>query len=82
MPAKKAATTAKKSASAKITTAKTTAKATPAKKVAKGDSYVCGVCGLAVVVDEECGCEDVCDIVCCGQPMKAHKVAVKAKATK
>jgi hypothetical protein len=42
------------------------------KKMAKGDSYVCEVCGLAVTVDEVCGCVDVCDIVCCSQPMKAR----------
>jgi hypothetical protein len=48
------------------------------KKVAKGDSYVCGVCGLAVLVDEVCDCVDVCDIMCCGEPMKERKVKVKA----
>ncbi len=53
-------------------------KATAKKKVAKGESYVCGVCGLAVTVDEVCGCVDVCDIICCGQPMKERKVKVKA----
>ncbi|MFC1862307.1 hypothetical protein ACFLT4_01030 [Chloroflexota bacterium] len=30
------------------------------------DSYVCGVCGLAITVDEACGCVDFCDIICCG----------------
>ena len=47
------------------------------KKVAKGDSYACEVCGLAVTVDEACGCIDVCDIVCCGKPMKERKIKVK-----
>jgi len=47
------------------------------KKIAKGDSYVCKVCGLAVSVDEVCGCVDVCDIICCGKPMKERKVKVK-----
>jgi len=54
-------------------------------KIAKGDAYVCGVCGLAVTVDETCGCVDVCDIICCGKPMKPRKKAAgatKAKATK
>lgn len=88
MPAKKTAstkkaTTAKAAAPAKKSTVKTAAKASAAKKqVAKGDSYVCGVCGLAVTVDDECGCVDVCDIICCGEPMKARKVPVKAKAAK
>ena len=48
------------------------------KKVAKGDSYACEVCGLAVTVDEGCGCIDVCDIVCCGKPMKERKIKVKS----
>ena len=51
-----------------------TRKAPAKKKVAKRDSYVCEVCGLAVSVDETCGCVDVCDIICCGKPMKERKV--------
>jgi hypothetical protein len=92
MPAKKTdptkkvaaakASTTKTSASAKKSTVKTAAKAAAVKKVAKGDSYVCGVCGLAVTVDDACGCVDVCDIICCGEPMKTRKVPVKAKAAK
>ncbi len=50
------------------------------KKVAKGNAYVCEVCGLTVTVDTVCGCVDVCDIVCCGKPMKEKKA--KAKAAK
>ncbi len=38
----------------------------------KGDNYKCEVCGLAITVDEACGCVDVCDIICCGKPMKAN----------
>lgn len=48
------------------------------KKVSKGESYTCEVCGLAVTVDEACGCVDVCDIICCGKPMKERKIKVKA----
>ena len=55
-------------------------KAPAKKKTAKGDAYVCEVCGLAVTVDEVCGCIDTCDIICCGEPMKAAKS--KAKAAK
>lgn len=62
----------KKAAPAKKTAAK--------KKVAKGEFYSCGVCGIAVTVDEACGCVDVCDIICCGVPMKPKKA--KAKAAK
>ncbi len=51
-----------------------------AKKVAKrgvkkGDVYQCGVCGLAITVDEVCGCVDTCDIICCEKPMKPKKRA-------
>ena len=56
----------------------TSKKTTTKEKVAEGDSYVCGVCGLAVTVDETCGCVDVCDIICCEQPMKEKKIKVKA----
>ena len=43
------------------------------KTVAKGDAYQCGVCGLAVTVDEVCGCVDAHDIICCDKPMKPRK---------
>jgi hypothetical protein len=45
------------------------------KGVKKGDVYQCGVCGLAVKVDEVCGCVDACDIICCEKPMKPKKRA-------
>jgi hypothetical protein len=48
------------------------------KRVAKGDTYTCEVCGLSVIVDEACNCVGVCDIICCGKPMKEKKVKVKA----
>ena len=40
------------------------------KVVRKGDVYKCGVCGLAVTVDEVWGCVDTCDIICCETQMK------------
>lgn len=51
-------------------------KRTPVKKMTKGSSYACEVCGLVVSVDEVCDCVDVCDIICCGKPMKERKVKV------
>ena len=45
------------------------------KKVSKGDSYECGVCGVVVTVDA-CGHEDSL-IMCCGQPMKERKIKSK-----
>lgn len=82
--AKKAApkkATAKKTVTKKKTAAKTAARKTTAKRTVKrsrkrparvspGDGYVCAVCGLSVTVDEECGCIDTCDIICCGQQME------------
>jgi len=35
-----------------------------------GSGYACSVCGLAVTVDRVCGCAEVCDLMCCGEPMK------------
>ncbi len=45
------------------------------KGIKKGDVYQCSVCGLAVRVDELCGCIDACDIVCCSKEMKPKKKA-------
>jgi hypothetical protein len=39
----------------------------------KGDLYICDECGLIVTVDEMCDCVDVCDIICCGEPMRFKK---------
>ena len=55
-------------------------KAATTKKANKGDSYVCDVCGFSVIVDEECGCAEVHEIVCCGKPMRQRKA--KAKTAK
>ena len=53
-------------------------KKTPAKGNArKGESYTCQSCGLVVSVDEDCGCVDACEIMCCDMPMKKTP---KAKA--
>lgn len=82
--AKKAApkkATAKRTVRGKKAAAKTAPRKTTAKKAVKrsrksparvsaGQGYVCGVCGLSVTVDEECGCVDTCDIICCGQQME------------
>jgi hypothetical protein len=53
-------------------------KKAPAKRnAAKGESYACQSCGLVVSVDEDCGCVDACEIMCCDLPMKKTR---KAKA--
>ena len=72
-PAKKT-TVAKKTAPEKAATA---AKKSPAKrKMNKGDSLVCEVCGLGVVVDEISGYVEESALICCGEAMKP-----KAKKT-
>jgi hypothetical protein len=57
----------------KIMAEKKGVKKTAKKGVRKGDVYKCSVCGLAVTVDEVCGCVDACDIICCEKPMKPKK---------
>jgi hypothetical protein len=58
---------------------KAAAEMAPAKKAAAkgktkaGDVYACEVCGLAVTVDEVCGCVEACDIICCSTPMKKKR---------
>lgn len=39
-------------------------------KMKVGEVYTCEVCGLAVTIDELCGCVETCDIICCQKPMK------------
>ena len=50
-------------------------------KVKPGDVLSCEVCGLAVIVDEECGCSMV-ELICCEEPMenKGPKPPKKAVA--
>lgn len=64
--ASKAAKAPVKAAPAKKTTAKSRRE-----KVKAGEKYSCEVCGLVVSIDETCGCVDACDIVCCGEEMRA-----------
>ncbi len=44
----------------------------------KGDKYECEDCGLIIVIDDPCGCEEV-ELICCEAPMKPVKAAPKAK---
>jgi hypothetical protein len=57
-------------------------KKTTKRKVNNGDSLICEVCGLSVVV-EEVGGMDVAEesvLLCCGRPMKQK--TSKTKSTK
>jgi hypothetical protein len=72
---------AEKAATGKKTeVAKTTAK----KRVSKGESVVCEVCGLSVVVEEVGGIvvSEETTLLCCGKPMRSRKAPAKAKAAK
>ena len=61
-------------AAKKAVTKKAAAKKTATKgKSGVGQSYACGVCGLAVTVDEVCGCVESHDIICCDTPMKKKR---------
>jgi hypothetical protein len=62
----------KKAATAKKTPIKGPAKATIKKKVTRGDSYACEVCGLGVTVEEigNVVVEEDSVLLCCGKPMK------------
>lgn len=67
---KKTTTSAKKKTGA----VKSKSKSKTAKSaMKKGTKYQCGVCGVAVRVDEVCGCVDTCDIICCGEQMELAK---------
>jgi hypothetical protein len=61
--------------------AATPTKATAKKRVSKGESMVCDVCGLSVLVEEVGGIavEQDSVLLCCHKPMKAK--AGKAKIT-
>ena len=70
---KKAATPEKKTKEATAITKK---------GINKGESLVCGVCGLAVVVEEvgDITIIEESPLICCGKPMRSK--ARKARATK
>jgi len=56
-------------------------------RVKAGDVLSCEVCGLGVIVDDECGCV-MAEIICCEEPMinkgpsKKKKAPVEAKPKK
>jgi len=45
-----------------------TTRRTKMSRAKAGDVLSCEVCGLAVIVDEECGCATI-DLICCEEPM-------------
>ena len=84
---KKSAAPVKKTAAA-VKSRVIAKKAVPARKpvstrkASKGDIFECGVCGLAVTVDEISGYAEETVILCCAQPMKARKKKAATRAKK
>jgi hypothetical protein len=61
-----------------------TAKKTVKRKINNGDSLVCDVCGMSVIV-EEIGGIPVAEetvLLCCGKPMKAKAKKVNSSKKK
>jgi hypothetical protein len=74
----------KKAAPAKKASVKSPVKAAVKKKVAKGETYACQVCGLGVTVEEigDLVVEQDSVLLCCGAPMKKKAGAKKAAPVK
>ena len=64
--------TATKKKKTAVTKTKSKAKA-KGSKIKKGSKYQCSVCGVAVTVDEVCGCVEEHEFICCDKPMKPKK---------
>jgi hypothetical protein len=47
----------------------------------KGEKFECEECGLVVVIEDPCGCEEV-ELICCEAPMKPAKAKAKPKTKK
>ena len=76
MAVKKVAKAAKaRKASVSTRTKKAAKKNSPKKQkeLKAGARYECDVCGLAMTVENSCGCSDFCDVICCGEQMKPVK---------
>jgi hypothetical protein len=61
--------------------AATKEKKTAKRKINNGDSLVCDVCGMSVIVEEVGGvpAAEETMLLCCGKPMKTK--AIKTKST-
>jgi hypothetical protein len=80
-PVKKAVARKPEAAPKKTTTKAVSTKAASAKRTSKGENFVCGTCGLSLIVDEW---GDVYgeELICCGKAMKQRAAKTqKAKAS-
>lgn len=48
-------------------------------KAKRGMQFACSECGMVVSVVDPCGCVGVCDLHCCGMPMKKVRKTNKMK---
>jgi hypothetical protein len=48
----------------------------------KGEQYKCDECGLVVLIETPCDCDEGCELVCCDVPMKPVKAPAKTSASK
>jgi hypothetical protein len=48
----------------------------------KGEEYKCEECGLVVLVQNPCECDESCELICCQEPMKPVKAEKKSAASK
>jgi hypothetical protein len=48
----------------------------------KGEQYKCDECGLVVLIETPCECDETCELICCEEPMKPVKAATKNAASK
>ena len=64
--------------------AATKTKKTAKKKISSGDSLVCDVCGMSVIVEEVGGIPvaEETVLLCCGKPMKTKANKTKSNAKK
>jgi hypothetical protein len=48
----------------------------------KGEQYKCDECGLVVLIESPCECDETCELICCDEPMKPVKAPAKNAAPK
>jgi hypothetical protein len=48
----------------------------------KGEAYECEECGLVVIVQNPCECDETCELICCQEPMKPVKASAKSATAK
>ncbi len=48
----------------------------------KGEQYKCDECGLVVLVENPCECDETCELICCEEPMKPVKASAKKVVSK